>query len=90
MNPDQTRMLLEALDKIASAMQGQAYTITGASDWPILATVGGALVVVLGFMWRDLRSVIKEVKTEGRSGDDLIWAALRDCQNDCCPRKKHE
>jgi hypothetical protein len=30
----------------------------------------------------------KEYKAENERDHDLIWAAMRDCQGDCCPRKK--
>ena len=93
MTPDQIAKLLEVLERIAS----RQYTITGASDWPILAAVGGLLAVLIGLMWSDLRGSIKEYRTdwkselaahkrEGKEELDLLWTAMRDCQNDCCPR----
>lgn len=93
MTPDQIAKLLEVLERIAS----RQYTLTGASDWPILMAVGGVLVALIGLMWSDLRSSIKEYRTdwkselavhkrESKEELDLVWSALRDCQNDCCPR----
>ena len=93
MTPEQIARLLNVLESIAA----RQYTITGASDWPILVVVGGVLGVLIGLMWSDLRTSIREYRTdwkqelanhkqEGKAELDLVWTALRDCQNDCCPR----
>jgi len=113
MNPEQFAKLLSLLEKLVS----HQYTITGAADWPILASIGGVFIAVLGFMWRDVRAsidkigtAIKESRNESKSevelikaeirvdidrvkadnekAHDLLWAAHRDCQHECCPRKK--
>ena len=95
MTPEQFTQLLSLLKELAS----KTYTITGAADWPILAIVGGGLVSVIAFMWVDLRSVIKDNRSEWRQelekqksdndkAHDLLWDAHRDCQHECCPRRK--
>jgi hypothetical protein len=95
MSPDQFVQLLTVINRLT----GQQYTITGAADWPILAAIGGILLLAIAAMWADLKATIKEYRTEWRSelsavksendkDHDIIWDAIRDCQNDCCPRKK--
>ena len=95
MNPEQFTQLLNLLERLA----GKQWTIAGAADWPVLATVGGALVAVIAFMWMDLRSVIKDHRSEWKEALDkhsqenekdlgLVWNAYRDCQHECCPRRK--
>ena len=95
MNPEQFSQLLRLLEKIVS----QQYTLTGAADWPILVIVGAAFSAVLGFMWRDLRTVIKDnrsewkvelekYKAENVKEHDNLWKAHYDCQHECCPRRK--
>lgn len=83
MTPEQFSRLLEVLEKMASA---KSYTITGASDWPILAVVGAIMIALIGAMWHDLRVSIQENKREAAADIDKLWAAQRDCQDDCCPR----
>ena len=82
MTPEQFGLLLKLLEKIAD----RSYTITGATDWPMLVALVGMFGVVftglVGAMWIDLR---------GRLGDNTrehekIWKAMTDCQDDCCPR----
>jgi len=95
MTPEQFTQLLVLLEKLA----GKQFTIAGAADRNILATVGGALVAVLAFMWIDLRSAIKEHRGEWREELErhkaenekdlkIVWDAHRDCQHECCPRRK--
>ena len=97
MTPEQLERIVHALEKLAT--KNQPYTITGAADWPILVALGFILVSLIGFMWRDLRGYIKdnrsdwkealtEHKSESKKENDIIWAAMRDCQSDCCPRVK--
>lgn len=86
MTPDQFTQLLTLLEKIAS----RQYTITGASDWPILLVIGGITLALIGAMWTDLRNNIKEQKTENKEERTLIWRAMKDCQDDCCPRSKKD
>jgi len=51
--------LLELLDKTA----GKSYTITGATDWPMLMAIGGIVIILVGVMWRDLRSMMSNAIT---------------------------
>lgn len=51
--------LVELLDKSA----GKSYTITGATDWPMFVAVGGIVIVLVGVMWRDLRSMMSNAIT---------------------------
>ena len=94
MTPEQFARLLEMLDK--HLQRSEHYTLTGAADWPILAVIGGLLIGVIGCMWRDIRTTVKEIRTEWKADLDKheieagkqfdhAWAALRDCQGDCCP-----
>ena len=104
MTPEQTAKLIELLSKIADALSTpRPYTITGAADWPVLLVVGGILAIMIALigglirvMWSDLRSSMRENKTEWKEAvasakhveekeHDLLWSALRDCQGDCCP-----
>ena len=102
MSQEQIDALIRALSGISSSLSKRDYTITGAADWPILLILGGLILSLVAFMWRDLRTVwndsrtdwrekILEHKIENDKNFDLIWAAHRDCQNDCCPRlKRHD
>lgn len=101
LTPEQIKMLLDVLNKIAANLSDKNYTITGAADWPILLVLGGLILSMVAFMWRDLRSVLKESKedwreklaehkVENEKNFDLIWAAHRDCERECCPRRKIE
>jgi hypothetical protein len=104
MTPEQIAKLLELLSRIADSLASpRPYTLTGASDWPILLVLGGILAIMIGLigalirlMWSDLRTsmrdnrsewreAVAEVKGEERVEHDLLWAALRDCQGECCP-----
>ena len=93
MSNDQFAQLLALLTKLAD----KTYTLTGAQDWPILATMAGLLIAVIGWMWVDLKATIREgraewktelttYKTEHDKEHDRIWQAHRDCQLDCCVR----
>ena len=69
MTPDQLQQIIAALKEIAA--QSKSYTLTGASDWPLLVVVGGILMALLGvmagmigLMWADLRNNIREGKAE--------------------------
>lgn len=85
LTPEQFAQLLQVLKAIAEKQQ---YSLTGASDWPMLVFLVGIILAMIGLMWRDLGSRISrdisEVKTEQRN----IWSAMKDCQDDCCPRGK--
>lgn len=93
MNPEQISRLLDLLEQIAK--KDQTYTITGAADWPILAAIGIIIVALIGAMWNDQRSgmkeyktdllvAIKDVKDDSRDDIDNVWKAMRDCKTDCC------
>lgn len=97
MTPDQFHQLLAALVKLAE----RPYTLTSAADWPILATMAGLLIAVIGWMWIDLKNTIKEGRRESKDelGDfklehekehSRIWQAHRDCQIDCCVNRGKE
>lgn len=107
MTPDQFEKLLSVLERVSVK---QPYTITGAADWPLLLVLGGLIVAVIAFMWRDLkagyaadkaerqreftmhkdesREQLSEHKQENKEQFDYVWTAIRDCQHECCPRKK--
>ena len=87
MDPAQINKIVSALEKIASAPSA-VYTITGAADWPLLVVLGGAVVALICFMWADLRSTMKENRTDAKTDIDTLWKAMRECQDDCCPRRK--
>lgn len=86
MTPEQIQQLIVALKEIATGPK--SYTLTGAADWPLLVIVGGAVVALICFMWADLRSSIKDGRTEWKTEVDRVWQAMRECQDDCCPRGK--
>lgn len=95
MTPEQFAQLMALLEKLAD----RQYTITGAADWEILIIVMGVLASLVGFMWMDLRTTIKDNRGEWREELDRhkhesekaveqVWTAIKDCQGDCCPREK--
>lgn len=93
MTPDQIAQLLKLLEKIAD----RQFTITQASDWPILLFATGIGVAMIGFMWRDLgkkfdqhAGTLQEHKSDNLREHDKIWSAIRDCQDDCCTAKPHK
>ena len=88
MTPEQIQEIIAALKAIASGPKG--YTLTGAADWPLLIIVGAGLVVLLGMMWADLRANIRDNRSEWKGEATTIWAAMKDCQDDCCPRGKKQ
>ena len=66
------------------------YTLTSASDWPMLLILGALLTGIIGGMWVDLKSTIKESRTEWREAlrehvvtsdkeTDKIWSAIKEC-----------
>jgi len=69
MNPMQFSEFIEVLERLLA----RQYTITGAADWPLLLTIGGVLgavlmmlIAIIGFMWRDIRAVVKDNRGEWR------------------------
>lgn len=96
MTPDQFSKFIEVLQGLKDH---DAYTLSGAQDWYMLVTLGGMVVVLLVYIWQDLKITMKEHRTEAqcdiskevterKEQDELIWKYIRDCQEDCCPRKK--
>ena len=99
MEPAQLDRVAAALEKIATKASA-TYTLTGAADWEILAVMGGALFVVIGLMWTDLRTnikdnkaewqrAIKEHKEETEKQNQILWDAMRHCQGECCPPRRN-
>jgi len=108
MTPQQLEQLLVALNRVADKMGN--YTITGAADWPILAALCGVIIAMIGYMWHDLKGILKadraswqgavsDIKIElsntrrdcfdyAEKEDSKIWAAMRDCQADCCRKDR--
>lgn len=89
MTPDQISKALVLLEKIAD----RPYTITGAADWPILLAMCGVVafmlllnIGVVRMMWADIKASMREDKAQNSADHQTIWAALNDCQDDCCPR----
>lgn len=72
MTQEQIARLIELLTKIADTLSApKPYTITGASDWPVLLVVGGILAIMIGLigglirlMWSDLRVSLRDNRTE--------------------------
>lgn len=89
MSPEQFNQLIATLNKLTEALShsGQ-YTITGASDWPLIPSFVGLLIILLGVIWTDLRATIKdkhsstqialdkEIKDREKQ-DDLLWVETR-------------
>ena len=95
MTAEQFSQLLSVLKQLAD----KQYTISGATDWPMLLAVGALLMAAVAAMWADLRSkltehrgmaveALQELKTSNNEEHNKIWAAMRDCQDDCCPRRR--
>ena len=87
---------LKLLEKIVE--QANHYTLTGAADWPLLVAIGGILIGLLAWMWAhlhatiqqhrdDLRTMLTELKQDGQQQARVLWKALEECQNQCCPRR---
>lgn len=95
MTPDQINQLLMSLDKISEnmgSMVGQQYTLTGAADWPILVALGGLITALVAFMWVDLRSTIREHRSEQKNAMEkeinIVWGEMRRMQRECDDCKK--
>lgn len=84
MDHDQFEQLLDVIQEFAT--KSSSYTITGAQDWPMVLAMGGVLMIVLGAMWADLSNKLVSNKNENAKQVDMLWEALRECQDDCCPR----
>jgi hypothetical protein len=76
-------------------------TIAGAADWPMFVAISGIVILLIAFMWRDLRAMmtrdrddmsrhVDAVKAASSIETDKIWRALTECQHDCCPRRKND
>ncbi len=70
------------------------YTLTGATDWPILAVMAVAIVGLLVYIWQDLKGTIKEHRAEWKDDlekeiaerkeqDEFIWTELRERKRIC-------
>ncbi len=88
MTPEQFTTLI----KVLSAHR--PYTLTGADDYPILATTLGGLVLGVVYIWQDLKHTIMAHKqewkeeleseiSERKEQDSFIWKALREHKLDC-------
>lgn len=89
MTPEQFGQLLRFLEKIAD----RQFTITQATDWPMLYVFMGMFIIIVGLFWRDLgrrfdllSCALKDFKADDNKAHDSIWQAMSDCQADCCPR----
>lgn len=98
MTPEQFTQLMALLKELL--ITSRTYTLTGAADWPVLAVACIGLVGLLVYIWGDLKTTITGNRTEQKKElekeeaerkrqDDMIWAAMRTCQEDCCPRRNH-
>lgn len=76
MSPEQIERIVHALERLAS--RGQTYTITGAADWPILAAIGGILIMIIAFMWRDLRGTIRDNRLDWKESMAMIRSEWQD------------
>lgn len=84
MTEAQTTKLLETLDSIANTLANpKTYTITGAADWPIAAFIVAGMAALIVMMWRDLKSAVKDNKSENKSEFDKLWAAIRAIEARC-------
>ena len=94
---DQFEELIQAVDRL-SAMR--TYTLAGAADWYMLVSLGGFIVVLLIYIWQDLKKGLSEDRVllfnqvaretvEREKQIDILWKYIRDCQNECCPRKRN-
>lgn len=54
MDPDQFIQLMKVFEKLLN----RQFSISQATDWPLLVVGGGLLTGLTGFMWRDLRSTM--------------------------------
>lgn len=72
--------------------EGDDYTLTSASDWPMVLILGGLLTAIIAGMWVDLKSTIRESRTEWREAlrehvvtsdkeTDKIWTAIKECND---------
>lgn len=85
---------LETINKIPP----QKFAITSASDWPMLLIMGTAVLCLILYIWRDLKSDINSHRansekacSEYRSAiweqiNGPLWTAIAEC----CPRMTHE
>jgi hypothetical protein len=65
MTPDQFVKLLEVIEKVST----KTFSISDATDWPLIVFGGGVILTLVGVMWRDLRmAVISSIR---RLSDDL-------------------
>ena len=93
MTPEQIIQLLRLLERIAD----RQFTITQATDWPMVYVLVTILVVAMGLFQRDIgkrfegiRDLIKEFKINDEKSHDTIRAefekadeAIRESMKDC-------
>jgi hypothetical protein len=86
MTSEQFAQLLQALEKLAV----KPYTITGASDWPMLLVIGGMMLAIIsamsGAFWHYVLMQLGEHKKENEKDIDTLFEVQRRCQDECCPR----
>jgi len=80
---EQTEILKTLATAVADAHDSQVYTLTGASDWPMLGAVGTLLLAAIYYMWRenkaqwkDIKNIIRGNRIEGREEFGKITSAL--------------
>lgn len=54
------------------------YSLSEATDWPLLLILGGIVVALIGIMWKDLKDTIKSDKTEWKEGLSCLKAELKE------------
>lgn len=99
MATDQIEPLITSIAELTKALHPLAkppvYTLTGASDWPLLMAMGGILLAVLGFMWVDLRNTFKdhvgknekdlqELWNQFRTHEKYVEQEFKECKEKCC------
>lgn len=96
--PDgQFAQLLTALNRIAD----RQFTISEAADWPLAIILLGALGILVGLMWKDMKAAIAGLQNSmidqrKETKDDVavvekqlaeLWRVLRMCQQRHAVRK---
>lgn len=76
MSPDQVARMLDVLDKIAEGMSHQQYTLTGASDWPLLVFLFGLGSTLVGVLFGIIVYNVKDLKTYIKDNDSGVRILL--------------
>lgn len=91
-------MTNEQFDRLIHVLgEDRSYTLAGAADWYMLVAMVTVVSALIIYIWQDLKITIKDHRfeqkkdlddeiAERKAQDDLIWEAMRHCQDDCCPR----